>query len=145
MDKLIALKTVITRVYISINVDGRREIVVPMGSMFHKPLLVFDEAYKNFIETVAKSPELYDRWLNIQMQVFTELQDDQDALSQFRDVFYKVLKGTEGGESFTIPPERFTDTSFAIALAFRVYLDAVILDPGITLPKQAVTAEGADQ
>lgn len=137
MDKLIALKTVIERVYVNINHDGRKDIIVPMGSMFHKPLVVFDEAYKNFIETVAKSSELYDRWMNIQIQVYTELQDDQDAIPQFGEIFRTVLKGTEGADVAVFDPERFKDTSFVVALAFRVYLDAININ-GIVMPRDAL-------
>lgn len=137
MDKLIALKTVIERVYVAINSDGRKEIIIPMGSMFHKPLVVFDVAYKNFIETVAANADTYDRWMNIQIQVFTELQDDQEAIPQFAEIFKKVLKGTEGAEMVVFDETRFQDTSFIVALAFRVYLDAINIQD-VVMPRHAV-------
>lgn len=141
MDKLIALKTVIERVYVAINNDGRTDIVVPMASMAHKPLVMFPEAYEAFVKKIATTSALFDRWLNIQLQVYTELQDDQDAITQFADIYQKVLKGTEGGETGIIPPERFQDTSFIIALAFRVYLDAIVIE-GIKTPREQPGEEG---
>lgn len=141
MDKLIALKTVIERVYVDINKDGRTGIVIPMASMAHKPLVSFAEAYEAFIKKVALTSDLFDRWLNIQMQVYTELRDDQDAITQFADIYQKVLKGTEGGETGIIPPERFQDTSFIVALAFRVYLDAIVIE-GIKTPREQSGEEG---
>ena len=131
MDKLIALKVVIARVYLDINKDGRKEILVPLSSMFHKPLVIFEEAYKTFIETVAKDAGLFDRWLNIQMQIYTELQDDQEAIPQFITMFTKVVKGTDGAEWVSLNAERLADTSYIVALAFRVYLDAIVLDEDV--------------
>ena len=132
MDKLIALKTVIARVYLDINKDGRKEILVPLSSMFHKPLVVFDETYKTFIETVAKDAGLFDRWLNIQMQVYTELQDDQAAIEQFIEMFKKVMKTTDGAEWVLVSDNpSFNSTSYVVALAFRVYLDAIVLDEDV--------------
>jgi hypothetical protein len=137
MDKLIALKMVIARVYVDINKDGRKEIIVPMGSMFHKPLVMFELAYKNFIETVAKAPDTYDRWLNIQLQVLTELQDDQDAIKQFAEAYAMILKSTPGGEAAEFKVESHLNTSYVIALAFRVYLDAIVITD-VVMPKDAV-------
>jgi hypothetical protein len=142
MDKLIALKTVIERVYVAINNDGRTDIIVPMASMAHKPLVTFATAYEAFIKSVAVSSALFDRWLNIQMQVYTELRDDQDAITQFAELFQNVLNGTEGGAAGMIPAERFQDTSFIIALAFRVYLDAIVIE-GVKTPREQPAEEGA--
>ena len=127
MDKLIALKVVIARVYLDINKDGRKEILVPLSSMFHKPLVIFEEAYKTFIETVTKDAGLFDRWLNIQMQVYTELQDDQEAIPQFTKMFKMVLEGTDGAE-FVLFDEGRLNASYIVALAFRVYLDAIVVE-----------------
>lgn len=142
MDKLIALKTVIERVYVAINNDGRTDIIIPMASMAHKPLVTFAVAYETFIKSVADSSALFDRWLNIQMQVYTELRDDQDAITQFAELFQNVLNGTEGGAAGMIPAERFQDTSFIIALAFRVYLDAIVIE-GVKTPREQPAEEGA--
>lgn len=129
MDKLIALKMVIARVYLDINKDGRKEIVIPLSSLLHKPLVVFEEAYKTFMETVVKNSAMFDRWLNIQMQVYTELQDDQAAIDQFIRMYKKVMAGTEGAEWVLVQDNpRFGDSSFVVALAFRVYLDAIALE-----------------
>lgn len=127
MDKLIALKTVITRVYLDLYRDGRKEILVPLGNTLIKPLVQFNEAYINFVTKIAEDSAVYDRWLNIQIQVYTELMDDQDAINQFVSCFKNVLKGTPGGEAAAILDESFQDSSFIVALAFRVYLDALVL------------------
>lgn len=128
MDKLIALKTVITRVYLDLHRDGRVEIIIPLANMLPKPLVTFNEAYKNFIMKIAEDSGVYDRWLNIQIQVYTELMDDQEAINQFIDCFKNVLKGTPGASQAAIAEEDFQDTSFIVALAFRVYMDSIVVD-----------------
>lgn len=133
MDKLIALKTVITRVYLNLYRDGRKEVLIPLGNMLAKPLVQFNEAYVNFVSKIAEDSGVYDRWLNIQIQVYTELMDDQDAIKQFVDCFKSVLKGTPGGEAAAIDDDAFQDTSFILALAFRVYLDALVLEGDVVI------------
>lgn len=128
MDKLIALKTVIGRVYVDINRDSRKEIILPLAAMCTRPLIVFNEAYNSFITSVAETPDLFDRWLNIQIQVITELQDDQDAIPQFKELFVKILKETPGGQGAVHEEGMLDKSSYIIALAFRVYMDSIVVD-----------------
>lgn len=127
MDKLIVLKDVVSKVYADMITDPRTELVLAMGPMFRRPLIRFDEAYETFIATVTSDSALFDRWLNVQVQVLTELSGDaKQALVQLKDTFNEILEDTPGGETATFEGGDLEKKSFIIALAFRIYLDALV-------------------
>jgi len=127
MDKLPLLKEVIDQTYADMINDRRPDLQLALGGMFSRPLVRFEEAYDAFIATVVRDSAIYDRWLNVQMQVVTRLGGDcQDAVKQFSDMFNEVLAETPGGETATFAEGLFEKKSFIFALAFRVYLDALV-------------------
>jgi hypothetical protein len=126
MDKLLILKDVVSGAYTMMLDDQRTELTLAMGELFRRPLIRFDEAYEDFVAQVTKSSDIFDRWLNIQLQVLTELGPDQEALQQLTNTFTQVLEGTPGGETATFDGTLFENKSFVIALAFRIYLDALV-------------------
>jgi len=127
MDKLPFLKEAIDQTYADMINDRRPALQLAIGGMFNRPLVRFEEAYDAFIMNVVKDSAIYDRWLNVQMQLATRLAGDcEEALIQFVSMFEMVLDQTPGGETATFAEGLFDKKSFIFALAFRVYLDALV-------------------
>lgn len=124
MDKLPIFKDAIGDIYALMRGDSRQALILAMGPMYRRPLIRFEEAYEEFIAKVVSDSALFDRWLNIQMQLSTQLGGDcEPSVDQFSAMIKMILDQTPGGESADFDKWLFDSKSFVFALAFRVYLD----------------------
>lgn len=126
MDKLAALSNIVKGIYLDVAADQERsDFIFFFRSILKVPLIRYNEAYGTFISSVAKTPDTFDLWINIQMRVLTALGADADtAIAQLAKMFKDVLNTTEGGDIMdATDADDFKRYSFMISLAFRIYLD----------------------
>lgn len=72
-----------------------------IAGVFRKPLLVFPEAHNNFIKGIGESPDLFDDWLNLQIQIHTDLGAFRNEIvDQAKKLFKAIILGTPGGDSY---------------------------------------------
>lgn len=129
MDDLLHLKRVAINTIVDLNKDTREDIKLALSNLFIKPLIIFPEAYDEFVRAIGHSAEATDRWLNIQMNVHTDLGPDREVLlKHFVDIQRRVFKETPGGELFVKTEDEMKKSSFLIAFLLRVYGDSIILD-----------------
>lgn len=129
MDDLLHLKRVAVNTIVDLNKDTREDIKLALSNLFIKPLVIFPEAYDEFVRAIGHSAEATDRWLNIQMNVLTDLGPNRDALlGHFFEIQKKVFKETPGGQLFVKAENEVKQSSFLLAFMLRVYGDSIVID-----------------
>jgi hypothetical protein len=129
MDDLLHLKRVAINTLVDLNKDTREDVKLALSNLFIKPLVIFPEAYDEFVFAIGHSGEATDRWLNIQMNILTDLGPNRDALlNHFFDIQKKVLNETPGGQLFIKPEAEVKKSSFLLAFMLRVYGDSIVID-----------------
>lgn len=139
MDQLIYLKAAVIRTYLELDaeppaVDGepdRKGILLPICRMFKEPLIKFEDTYKAFIIEISNNSAIFDRWINIQMQLITDLEDKQEGWSQLKELYDLVLAGTLDNTSASIDASFWGLRSFRTALAFRIFVDSLSKNNGV--------------
>lgn len=130
MDDLMHVKQVVAHTLADLQQDldpKRAGIKVALYGMFDLGVIAFDESFSAFTGSVGQDPVTYDRWLSVQMQIWTDLGPNRSQLiSDFKAMFNQVIKQTDGGEAFVqhTDAEKF---SYVCALMIRVYADQLVL------------------
>lgn len=92
-----------------------------LSSIFHKPLLTFPEAHEKFIASVADSADLFDSWINLQVQIYTDLgAHRQEVIRKTRELSREIIAGTPGGDSY-VDYTGDHSRSFEILLMIRMF------------------------
>jgi len=134
MDDLTHVKQVITALFSDLSAETdetRASIKGFFFSAFHQPLVNMGPAFDAFMGSIGNhetnASVLYDRWLNIQMQVYTDLGPQRQRLiNDFLNAFDKILVETPGGQTASKHAShgKFSYTCF---LMIRTYGDMMVL------------------
>ena len=125
---LMHLKVAVSNILAMLKDDTREHFKAALGGLFNKSLLNFQKGYETFLNQVSADTESMDRWINIQIQLSTELGSGRDLLlGQFMEVYKSIIGDAPGGNSVVISPQDMTNHSFRIALVIRVYGDSIPL------------------
>lgn len=130
MDDLTHIKQVIAALLADLQKDlvpERAGIKRALNGLFAYGVISFSESFDNFMATVGNDATIFDRWLSVQMQVFTDLGPQREELiAAFSAMFKKVLDQTDGGQAFIVH-SMSNLFSYQCALMIRVYGDQLIV------------------
>lgn len=129
MEQLIHLKAAAIKAYLDLDSNvNRKPLTVPICRMFRGGLIKFDETYELFVSEIAENSAMFDWWLNIQVQMVTDLENNQGAWEQLHELFNEVLKGTLTDSNVTFDASLWQQKSFLCALAIRIYVDSIVVN-----------------
>lgn len=138
VDKLVVLSIAIKTVYRNLLKDAeegktddpkenkRVSFLSHIEAIMSKPLIKLKGIHESFLKGVSNDQDLFDRWVNVQLQVLTLLGEEVSSLNQLSNSIMAVMVSCGvGGEYDVQDPSLYNNTSFAIITAFRVYLDDI--------------------
>lgn len=120
------LKVVVEETYANIISDGRYELKAAIDRLFPKPLFVFVDSYEDFMKYVTGDSDIFDRWINTQMQVMTALGEESNVFTKLMTLYTTTFNTSIGEGKLVIETDYHENQSFLIALSFRVYLDSLV-------------------
>lgn len=129
MEQLIHLKATVVKAYLDLDASPvRKPLTAPICRMFYAGLIKFDETYEAFIGEISNNAALFDWWLNIQLQIVTDLENQQGAWEQLGTLFKETIKGTLPQNNVTFDTTLWQSKSFLCALAIRIYVDSIVVN-----------------
>lgn len=93
-----------------------------LSNVFIKPLFQFPAAYDNFIKAIGNNTELYEEWLNFQIQLYTDFGPYRETVVDgIKQAFRKIIANTPGGDGYVEHPVEEDKLSFKLLLAVRMF------------------------